>query len=167
MKCSICQTEVTADNYAEHVQTAHSSPQPAAPAMTRPEPAIMPANGSGGTIQGRTSSAPILSASFFAVPGVKLSGRVLSIFPTRNGKCYTLDLGAEHEFPGDMLNPSSEGVQKLSRVSIGEYKGMMQVLGSFDYRLKVGDRLSLESIGATNTGKDNDMILFEVGVVKA
>src|SRR6266403_3898763 len=84
LNCSICKAEVTAENYAAHIQAEHSTTVP------QPRHNVQQKDG---TFVGRTEDAggPILGAKFWK-PGTSVRGVVLNSFRTENGDCYVIKL---------------------------------------------------------------------------
>lgn len=106
--------------------------------------------------KGKTEDAasPILGAPFWK-KGVKVTGVVLREFQTTNGVAYELSLKEPVKVKGNLER----------KVSIGGMKGFHMALNAAGLEeLLKGDRVIIECVGFTDTGKGNPRVDFNVGV---
>lgn len=121
----------------------------------------------GKTFSGESSSvtAPILRATFWT-PGRKIVGKVIRKFKTSNGPCWAIELGDPITLQTDeMSGGGSAGV--VTAVSIGQMRGLMDAIElSGCGELQVKDAVTIEATGSMDTGKESEMVLFKVSVIR-
>lgn len=120
------------------------------------------------TFGGKTSDAgaPILGSRAWE-EGMKIDGVVIRSFATANGECYEVKLTKALRIDGEKVYPPMNGEQVLDKVSIGSMKGFMMALAAAGLdRLEPRDRITIQCIGFSSTGKGNDRVDFEVSVVR-
>lgn len=112
------------------------------------------------------ASAPILAANYWK-KGTAIRGTVLRMFHTKTGICYTIKLDKPITADGKDIYPAQEGKVSLDQVSVG-LKGFHMAIGAAGLGdLAYGDKIEATCTGATDTGKENEMVNFRVIVDRA
>ena len=103
---------------------------------------------------------PFLGAGFWK-EGVTITGEVLWPFDSENGRCYSLQLVKPVELDGEPYDT----------VAVGALRGFVAAVRaalrkSNPHELRAGDKVVIQCTGSRSTGKESEMVMFDVEVTR-